>query len=111
MDKKQIFALAGLFLLMTACAVDAADKSICSYDSNIYLYDEGSLKSCTLKDRYDINGITCKDNVPIMFHENGNLKSCDLTENATIDDTKCKADSPVAFYPNGRLYQCVKLED
>ena len=111
MDRKLIYVLAGLFLLIGAFSVDAADKSICSYDAYLTLYNDGTLKACTLKDRYDINGITCRDNVPITFHKDGSLESCQLTENVTIDDNKCKADGLVTYYPDGKLNQCVKSED
>jgi hypothetical protein len=111
MNKKIIYILLSLILLEANFGAFAADKSICSYDAYLTLYNDGTLKSCTLKDRYDINGITCKGNVSITFHNSGALQSCQLNENVTIDDNKCKADGLITYYPDGKLNQCVKSED
>ena len=111
MDKKMIYLFTGLSLLAANFPAYAADKSICSDDAYVTLYNDGTLKSCTLKDRYDINGITCKDNIQITFHNNGALESCQPVETVTVGDNRCKADGLITYYADGKLNQCVKSED
>jgi hypothetical protein len=111
MGKKIIYIFLVFILLTASLGAHAADKSICSNDANVTLFTDGTLKSCTLKDRFDINGITCKGDIQITFHASGALESCQPTENVTIGDNNCKADSLITFFADGKLNQCVKYED
>ncbi len=98
-----------LLLVLIGFNVFAADQSICDPNTNVVLYNNGSLESCQLKDNFDINNITCKKGAIIRFYENGKLESCVLYAETTLSDTRCKPDAPVSFYINGNLKSCMKL--
>jgi hypothetical protein len=106
-----ICAVIYLCLLAGACTLQAADKSICSDGSFVTVNDDGSLKECTLKDKYFINGVACKGFAAIRFYDGDKLESCILSDNVTIGDTNCQADGQIIFYRDGNLRQCLKYED
>lgn len=56
-----------LIFILVIFNVYAADQSICNSGSNVVLHDNGSLKSCQLKDDYDANNVTCNNAGPISF--------------------------------------------
>jgi len=70
-----------LIFMFVIFNVYAADKSICNSGADVVLYHDGSLKSCQLKDDYDVNNIACKNGGPIRFYSNGKLKSCMSQDN------------------------------
>ena len=89
----------------------AADQSICISGANVVLHQNGSLKSCQLKDDYDENNIRCKNGGAISFYSNGKLESCVLFESVTIGDNTCKADAQISFQSDGTLKSCMKKDD
>jgi antitoxin component YwqK of YwqJK toxin-antitoxin module len=89
----------------------AADQSICNFGANVVLHDNGSLKSCQLKDDYDANKIRCKSGGSISFYSNGKLESCVLSEEVTLAKNKCKADGLISFYSDGKLKSCMKQDN
>ena len=91
--------------------VYAANQSICNSATNVVLHDNGSLKSCQLKDNYNVNNITCKSNNAISFYSNGKLEYCVLSEEATIAENRCKEDSSIFFFIDGNLKSCMKEGD
>jgi hypothetical protein len=91
--------------------VYAADQSICNSGADVVLYNNGSVKSCQLKDNYDANKITCKNGGSISFYSNGKLESCVLSAEVTIVKSKCKADALISFYIDGRLKSCMKQDN
>jgi hypothetical protein len=102
-------------LLLTSVLVNfnvyAADQSICNPGANVVLHDNGSIKSCQLKDDYDANNIRCKNGSSANFYNNGNLESCVLSAGATIVESKCKADGLISFYIDGKLKSCMKQDN
>ena len=91
--------------------VFAADQSICNPGANFVLHQNGSLKSCQLKDDYDANNIRCKNGGAISFYSNGKLESCVLSESVTIENNKCKADALISFQSDGTLKSCMKQDN
>jgi antitoxin component YwqK of YwqJK toxin-antitoxin module len=91
--------------------VYAADQSICQSGANVLLHDNGSLKTCQLKDDYDTNNIRCKNGGSASFYNNGNLESCVLSESVTIEKNKCKQDGLISFYIDGKLKSCMKQDN
>ncbi len=89
----------------------AADQSICDSGANVVLHDNGSLKSCQLKDDYDANNIRCKSGGSVSFYQNGKLESCVLYADVTIAKSKCKADGQISFYSDGKLKSCMKQDN
>jgi len=89
----------------------AADQSICNSGANVFLHQNGSLKSCQLKDDYDANDIRCKNGATISFYSNGKLESCVLFESVTIGNNTCKADAQISFQSDGTLKSCMKKDD
>ena len=88
--------------------VNAADQSICNPGANVVLHDNGLLKSCQLKDNYDVNNITCKNDSIISFYSNGELESCILYTDVTISNSNCKANALIYFFVDGNLKSCMK---
>jgi len=102
------FQCLALALALASFNVYAADQSICNPDANITFHKDGTLRSCQLKDDYDVNNIQCKGDYYVSFYENGNLESCILSSEATIDENTCKEDSQISFYVNGQMKACLK---
>jgi antitoxin component YwqK of YwqJK toxin-antitoxin module len=97
--------------ILVGLDIFAADQSICNPGANVILYDNGSLKSCKLKDDYDANNIRCKNGGSVSFYQNGKLESCVLYADVTIAESKCKADGQVSFYSDGKLKSCMKQDN
>lgn len=102
-----------LFFLSLASAVVisnvyAVDPSICNSGVNVVVHDNGSLKSCELKDDYDANNIRCRNENRISFYNNGSLESCILSTPTTIGENKCDEFALISFYPDGKLKSCMK---
>ena len=100
-----------LILMLVIFNVYAADKSICNSGANVVLHQNGSLKSCQLKDNYNENNITCKNGGLISFYSNGKLESCMLNAEVTISKSVCKADALIVFFIDGNLKSCMKQEN
>jgi antitoxin component YwqK of YwqJK toxin-antitoxin module len=104
------FQSLALAIILAGFNVYAADQSICNSDAKVALHNNGSLKSCQLKDDYAANNVQCKNGRPVSFYSNGNLESCVLSSEATIAENKCKQDGLISFYINGKLKSCVKRD-
>ena len=102
----------GLVLTIPLASMNAsaADQSICHSAANVVLYNNGSLKSCQLKDDYDANAIRCKNDGQVTFYANGSLESCVLSASSDIAGNRCKQDGQISFYIDGKLKSCVKRE-
>jgi antitoxin component YwqK of YwqJK toxin-antitoxin module len=100
-----------LTFLLACFNVFAADQSICNTGANVVLHNNGSLKSCQLKDNYDVNNITCKNGGTVSFYSNGKLESCVLYAEVTISKSKCKEDALISFYTDGKLKSCMKQDN
>ena len=106
-----------LFMIFAACLLlgsipgFAADPSICADGSTVILYQSGRLKSCDLKNNYDINGVTCQSDYEIVLYDSGALLSCMLYEETTIGKIHCKQEGLISFYEDGSLYSCSSSED
>lgn len=111
MKVRNILLIVMAFLLLGAIPVFAADPSICADGSTVILYESGKLKSCDLKNNYDISGITCQSDYEIVFYETGELLSCMLYEESTIGKIRCKQEGLISFYQDGSLYSCSRGED
>ena len=136
MNFKNILFFLSLALAVVSFDVYAVDPSICNPGAKIILHDNGSLKSCDLKDDYKANNIPCNkgrvsfydngvlescdltddykaNNIPcnkgrVSFYANGVLESCVLSKPTTIDENKCDQLGLIYFYPDGRLKSCMK---
>jgi len=97
--------------ILVGLNIFAADQSICNPGANVILHDNGSLKSCQLKDDYDANNIRCKNGGSVSFYSNGKLESCVLFAEVTIAKSKCKADGLISFYSDGKLKSCMKQDN
>ena len=100
-----------LALVLADFNVYAADQSICNSGTDVVLHNNGSLKSCQLKDDYDANNIRCKNGGSVSFYNNGKLESCVLYAEATIAKNKCKPDGLISFYIDGKLKSCMKQDN
>ena len=100
-----------LILILFVFNVYAADQSICNSGTNVVLHNNGSLKTCQLKDDYDANNIRCKNGGSVSFYSNGKLESCVLSAEVTIAESKCKADGLIYFYIDGKLKSCMKQDN
>ena len=100
-----------LILMVVIFNVNAADKSICNPSADVVLYRNGSIKSCQLKDDYDVNNITCKNGDSISLYSNGKLESCVLYNSVSIGKNNCKEDALIAFYRDGKLKSCMKQDN
>ncbi|MEN6360860.1 MAG: hypothetical protein ABFD63_02565 [Smithella sp.] len=99
-----------LALALAGFNLYAADQSICNPDTKVALHNNGTLKSCQLKDDYAANNVQCKNDYPVSFYENGNLESCMLSSEATLAGNNCKQDGLISFYIDGKLKSCVKRD-
>jgi antitoxin component YwqK of YwqJK toxin-antitoxin module len=97
--------------ILVGLNIYAADQSICNPGANVILHDNGSLKSCKLKNDFDANNIRCKNGGLVSFYSNGKLESCVLYADVTIAESKCKADGQVSFYSDGKLKSCMKQDN
>ena len=109
--KTLFFQILLLASVLVSFNVYAANQSICNPGTNVVLHDDGSLKSCQLKDNYDLNNITCKNDSTISFYSNGELESCVLYTDVTISNSNCKADALIYFFIDGNLKSCMKQEN
>ena len=107
MNFKNILFFVSLTLVAVSFNVYAADPSMCNSGVNVVLHDNGSLKSCELKDDFEANNIRCNKG-RVSFYDNGNLESCMLSNPATIGENKCDQVGPISFYPDGNLKSCMK---
>jgi hypothetical protein len=98
-----------LWLLVGVVPAFAADASICSQGLVISLYDSGNLKSCNLRENYDINNVTCLDDNEIVFYDTGELQSCILSHEVEIKGVTCQQEGGITFYRDGNLASCVKV--
>ena len=97
-----------LALLVGSTTAYAVDPSICNSSANVVVHENGSLKSCELKDDYEANGIRCRNENGISFYDNGSLESCILSTPTTIGGNSCGQFALVSFYPDGKLKSCMK---
>ena len=97
-----------LALVLVSFNVSALDPSICNSGANVVLHNNGSLKSCELKDDYEANSIRCSKAGRVSFYDNGNLESCVLSTPTTIGENKCDQSALISFYPDGKLKSCMK---
>jgi hypothetical protein len=99
-----------LFLSFASAVVSlnvySVDQSVCSSGGNVALHDNGSLRTCELKDNYEANGIRCISRSRAVFCDNGNLESCTLSTIATIGENKCDQFGVISFFPDGNLKSC-----
>lgn len=100
-----------LTFLLAGFNVFAADQSICNTGANVVLHNNGALKSCQLKDNYDVNNITCKNGGTVSFYSTGKLESCFLYAEVTLSKTVCKSDALISFYIDGKLKSCLKKDN
>jgi len=107
MNFKSILFLLSLALVVVSFNVYAVDSSICNPGVNVVVHNNGSLKSCELKDDYDVNNIRCKKG-RASFYDNGSLESCMLATKTTIGENKCAQFGLISFYPDGKLKSCMK---
>ena len=97
-----------LALVLVSFNVSALDPSICNSGANVVLHNNGSLKSCELKDDYEANSIRCSKAGRVSFYDNGNLESCVLSTPTTIGENKCDQSGLISFYLDGKLKSCMK---
>jgi hypothetical protein len=107
MNFKMILFFLSLALVAVSFNVYAVDPSICKSGVNVILHDNGSLRSCELKDDYETNNIRCNKG-SASFYDNGNLESCMLSRPTTIGENKCDQVGLISFYPDGKLKSCMK---
>jgi len=94
--------------LVAGSNAHAVDSSIYSPGVKVEVHDNGSLRSCDLKEDYEVNGIQCRNENRISFYNNGKLESCILSAPATIGAYECEQYTLIYFYPDGRLKSCMK---
>ena len=107
MNFKNILFFLSLALVVVSFNVYAVDPSICKSGVNVVLHDNGSLRSCELKDDYEANSVRCNKG-SVSFYNNGNLESCMLSRATTIGENKCDPVGLISFYPDGKLKSCMK---
>jgi len=73
MNFKNMLFFLGLALVVASSNVYAVDPSICSSGENVALHHNGSLKSCELKDDYEVNNIQCGNRSRVSFYDNALL--------------------------------------
>jgi hypothetical protein len=108
MNFKNILFFLSLALISVSFNVFALESSICNSGANVVLHNNGSLKSCELKDDYEANNIRCNKAGRVSFYDNGNLESCVLSTPTAIGENKCDQSSLISFYPDGKLKSCMK---
>jgi hypothetical protein len=105
----KILLFLGLALVMVSSEGYAVDESICSTDVAVVFHDNGSLKSCALKDEdYEANNVQCHNGSLISFYDNGSLESCILSTPTTVGENDCDEFSRISLYPDGNLKSCMK---
>jgi hypothetical protein len=67
MNFKNILFFLCFALVVVSFNVYAVDSSICNSGVSVVVHDNGSLKSCDLKDDYDANNIRCSIKVVLAF--------------------------------------------
>ena len=107
MNCKNILFFLSLALIVVSFDVYAVDPSICNPGVNVALHNNGSLKSCDLKDDYEANNIRCNKGLA-SFYDNGALESCRLSKPTTVGENKCDQVGLIYFYPDGKLKSCMK---
>ena len=107
MNFKIILFVLSLALVVVSFNAYAVDPSICRSGVNVVLHDNGSLRSCELKDDYEANNIRCNKG-SVSFYNNGSLESCMLSRAATIGENKCDQVGLISFYSDGNLKSCMK---
>ena len=107
MNFKHVLLFLSLALVVVGFNAYAVDPTICKAGVNVVLHDNGSLRSCELKDDYEANNIRCNRGT-VSFYDNGNLESCMLSKAITIGENKCDPVGPISFYPDGKLKSCMK---
>lgn len=102
----------GVLILIVFGEIEAKaiDQSICASGANVVLYPNGSIRSCSLKDSFRSNEITCKSQTLISFYDNGQIETCVLAEPVKISDQKCEELKPINFYPDGKFRSCEKKD-
>lgn len=84
------------------------DTSMCNPGSEMTFHPKGQLKTCTLKNNFAINGVTCKQYEPINVYETGILKSCITSDYFNYDGIiTCNQYGLVSFYATGILNTCI----
>lgn len=105
---KLIITMLSIILITNAGPCLGIDKSICVPGSEITFYPKGQLKTCSLKDIFTINRVTCKQYEPISVYETGTLKNCITNEYFNYDGTiTCNQHGQVSFYATGILNTCI----
>ena len=104
-----VFIVVGM-LIASAERGNCADTSICNPGSDVVFSSRGKLLSCTLKDNYTDNGVTCSQLNTITFYESGKLRNCSISNGATIGKIPCAQNGPFSFYESGNLKSCVLSE-
>jgi len=108
MNGKNILFFLSLALVLVSFNVSAVDPSVCNSGANVVLHNNGSLKSCELKDDYEANNIRCRNGNRISFYDNGNIESCILSTPTTVGGNECGQFGLISFYPDGKLKSCMK---
>lgn len=75
------------------------DQSICTPGSEIIYHQNGTLKTCTLKDDFAVNGVNCEQYETINLYETGTLKDCVTSDYFNYRDIICNQHDQVSFYP------------
>jgi hypothetical protein len=102
--------LFGVLILLVFGVIEASaiNQTICYPGAKVVLYPNGSLKSCDLKDDFNLDEIKCKSQTSVSFYDNGQIETCVLAQSSTISGQKCKEFGSVSFYPDGKFRSCVK---
>jgi hypothetical protein len=107
---KHAIILLGILLVTGAGICAEIDPSICNPGSQYSFYLDGRLKSCPLKDDFEINGVNCNQYSVISFYENGAFKSCVDRDYFKYNEITCNQYSLVSFFPTGKLDICTLFE-
>jgi len=108
MNGKNILFFLSLALVVVSFNVYAVDPPICNSGVNVVVHENGSLRSCELKDDYEANNIRCRNGNRISFYDNGNIESCILSTPTTVGGNECGQFGVISFYPDGKLKSCMK---
>jgi len=82
------------------------DQSICTPGSEIIYHQNGTLKTCTLKDDFAVSGVNCEQYETINLYETGTLKDCVTSDYFNYGDIICNQHDQVSFYATGQLNTC-----
>src|SRR5690349_10961750 len=96
---KLIAGLLTVFLLTNVQNCFGVDQSICNDGATIDYYPNGQLRTCPLKDDYQINGLVCAQYSPITFYPQGALLSCTSNGSFVYRGITCNDQSVITFYP------------